>query len=161
MLDIVTFGNEILVKKADPVKDIDDTIRKLSADMLETLAGKGVGLAAPQVGMPLRVFVTDVEGDKHRVFINPEIILTSQEQVSIEEGCLSLPRLYLDVLRPEMIKVQAWNEKGRPFTLEVGGFLARVIQHEYDHLDGILFIDRLKALKRERAVKQYEKLSKE
>jgi peptide deformylase len=160
MLDIVTYGNEILIKKAESVKDIDDTIRKLGADMLETLAGKGVGLAAPQVGLPLRVFVTDVEGDKHRVFINPEILLTSQEQVSFEEGCLSLPQLYIDVVRPETIKVQAWNEKGRPFTLEVGGFLARVIQHEYDHLDGILFIDRLKPFKRDRALRQYEKLSK-
>jgi peptide deformylase len=160
MFDIVTYGNEILQRKADPVKEIDDTIKKLGLDMLETLAGKGVGLAAPQVGWPLRVFVTDVEGDKHRVFINPEIVLTSQEIVSIEEGCLSLPKLYLEVLRPEFIRVQAWNEKGRPFTIETGGFLARVIQHEYDHLDGILFIDRLKGHKRDRALSQYQRLSK-
>jgi peptide deformylase len=160
MLDIVKYGDEILEKKADPVKDIDDVIRKLGEDMLETLSGKGVGLAAPQIGQGLRMFVTDVEGDKHRVFINPEILLTSQEQITFEEGCLSLPKLYIDVIRPETIKVQAWNEKGRPFTLEVGGFLARVIQHEYDHLDGILFIDRLKPFKRDRALRQYSRLSK-
>jgi peptide deformylase len=160
MLDIVTYGDDILGKKADPVKDIDAVIRKLGLDMLETLSGRGVGLAAPQIGQSLRMFVTDVEGDKHRVFINPEILLTSQEQVTFEEGCLSLPKLYIDVLRPKAIKIQAWNEKGRPFTLEVDGFLARVIQHENDHLDGILFIDRLKPLKRDRALRQYSRLSK-
>jgi peptide deformylase len=160
MLDIVTYGNEILTRKAEPVKEIDGAIRELGANMLETLSGKGVGLAAPQVGLPLRVFVTDVEGDKKRVFINPEILLTSQEQVTFEEGCLSLPKLYVDVVRPELIKIQAWNEKGRPFTLEVGGFLARVIQHEYDHLEGILFVDRLKGLKRDRAIAKYGRLSK-
>lgn len=160
MLDIVTYGNEILAKKAEPVPEIDDEVRRIAKEMLETLAGRGVGLAAPQVGLPLRIFVTDIEGDKHRVFINPEIVLTSQEQVAIEEGCLSLPKLYLDVTRPEMIKIQAWNEKGRPFTVETGGFLARVIQHEYDHLEGILFIDRLNQFKRDRALRQYAKLSK-
>jgi peptide deformylase len=160
MLDIVRYGDEILVKKAEPVKNIDAAIRKLGEDMLETLSGNGVGLAAPQIGQSIRMFVTDVEGDKHRVFINPEILLTSQEQITFEEGCLSLPKLYIDVVRPETIKVQAWNEKGRPFTLEVGGFLARVIQHENDHLDGILFIDRVKPFKRDRALRQYSRLSK-
>jgi peptide deformylase len=160
MLDIVTYGNEILAKKADPVKDIDDGIRKLGLDMLEAMAGLGIGLAGPQVASPLRIFVTNVEGDKPRIFINPEIVLTSQELVSIEEGCLSLPRLYLDVIRPEFVRVQAWNEKGRPFTIETDGLLARVIQHEYDHLEGILFIDRLKPGKRDRAISQYLRLAK-
>jgi peptide deformylase len=160
MLDIVTYGDEILARKAEPVKDIDDAIRKLGQDMLEALAGKGVGLAGPQVASPLRIFVTDVDGDKPRVFINPEIVLTSQELVTIEEGCLSLPRLYLDVTRPEFVRVQAWNEKGRPFTVETDGLLARVIQHENDHLDGVLFIDRLKGGKRDRALAQYRRLTK-
>jgi peptide deformylase len=122
--------------------------------------GRGVGLAGPQVGSPLRIFVTDIEGDQKRVFINPEIVLTSQEQVEFEEGCLSLPRLYLDVTRPESVRVQAWNERGRPFTVEAGGFLARVMLHEYDHLEGLLFIDRLPAARREKAIAQYRKLSK-
>jgi len=160
MLDIVTYGNEILERKAEPVKDIDDQVRKLAKEMLETLAGQGVGLAAPQVNVGQRLFVTLVEGDKPRVFINPEIVLTSQELATIEEGCLSLPKLYVDVVRPESIKIQAWNEKGRPFTVETGGFLARVIQHEYDHLDGVLFLDRLKGLKRDRALAQYRRLTK-
>jgi peptide deformylase len=160
MLDIVTYGNEILGRKAEPVKDIDDRIRALASDMLEAMAGKGIGLAGPQVDSPLRLFVTNVEGDKPRIFINPEIVLTSQEIVGIEEGCLSLPRLYLDVVRPESVRVQAWNEKGRPFTVETDGLLARVILHEYDHLEGLLFIDRLKPGKRDRALAQYQRLIK-
>ena len=160
MLDIVTYGNEILEKKALPVKDIDDTIRSLAEGMLEAMAGKGIGLAGPQVDSPLRLFVTNVEGDKPRVFINPEIVLTSQELIDIEEGCLSLPRLWLGVIRPESVRVQAWNEKGRPFTVETDGLLARVILHEYDHLEGILFIDRLKPGKRDRALSQYRRLTK-
>jgi peptide deformylase len=94
------------------------------------------------------------------VFINPEIVLTSQEIVVIEEGCLSLPRLYLDVTRPQSVRVQAWNEKGRPFTVETDGLLARVILHEYDHLEGVLFIDRLNPGKRDRAISQYRRLTK-
>jgi peptide deformylase len=160
MLEIVTYGNEILGRKAESIKNIDDEILSLSSDMLAAMAGKGIGLAAPQVARPLRLFVTQVEGDKPRVFINPEIVLTSPEVVSMEEGCLSLPRLYLDVVRPEHVRVQAWNEKGRPFTVESDGLLARVILHEYDHLEGILFIDRLKAGKRDRAIAQYNRLMK-
>ncbi len=160
MLDIVTYGNEILGKKAEPIKDIDDSIRVLAADMLMTMAGRGIGLAGPQVARSLRLFVTNVEGDKPRVFINPEIVLTSQEMVEIEEGCLSLPRLYLDVVRPESVRVQAWNERGRPFTVETDGLLARVILHEYDHLEGVLFIDRLKNGNRDRALAQYRRLVK-
>jgi peptide deformylase len=160
MLEIVTYGNEILGRKAEPVKDIDDSIRSLAADMLGAMAGRGIGLAGPQVASPLRLFVTSVEGDKPRIFINPEIVLTSQEVVEIEEGCLSLPRLYLDVVRPESVRVQAWNEKGRPFSVETGGLLARVILHEYDHLEGLLFIDRLKDGKRDKALAQYRRLVK-
>jgi len=160
MLDIVTFGSEILGKKAEAVKEINAEIRKLGLDMLEAMAGKGIGLAGPQVNRDLRIFVTNVEGDKPRMFINPEIVLTSQELVTIEEGCLSLPRLYLDVIRPEFVRIQAWNERGRPFTVEAGGLLARCIQHEYDHLEGILFIDRLKPGKRDKALSQYRRLTK-
>jgi peptide deformylase len=160
MLDIVTYGNEILARKAESVADIDDGIRMLAEGMLEAMAGKGIGLAGPQVDSALRIFVTSIEGDKPRVFINPEIVLTSQEMVAIEEGCLSLPRLYIDVLRPQSVRVQAWNERGRPFTVEADGLLARVILHEYDHLEGILFIDRLTPGKRDRALSQYRRLIK-
>ena len=161
MLEIVTFGSEILTKKALPVPEIGADIKALAEGMFEAMErGRGVGLAGPQIGAPLRIFVTNIEGDKKRVFINPEIVLTSQEQVDFEEGCLSLPRLYLDVTRPESVRIQAWNERGRPFTIESDGFLARVMLHEYDHLEGVLFIDRLPAVKRDKAIAQYRKLSK-
>lgn len=148
-----------LRKKAQPVKDINAEIKKAAADMIALMSKeKGVGLAGPQVGLSRRIFVTQAAGDSPRVFINPTIIWTSQEQVKYEEGCLSVPGLWADVIRPAEIKVQAWNEKGRAFTLEAGGMLARVIQHEYDHLEGILFIDRLSDAKREKILAKLEKL---
>jgi peptide deformylase len=86
------------------------------------------------------------------VFINPSIVATSQETVKLEEGCLSIPGVWADVVRPESVRVQAWNEKGRPITLEADGIMARVIQHEYDHLEGALFIDRLSESRREKII---------
>ena len=120
----------------------------------------GIGLAAPQVGLSKRIFVVDIEGDKPRVFINPEIVETSLEMSDYEEGCLSFPGLYFNVKRPESLRIQAWNEKGRPFTIEADGLLARVILHENDHLDGKLFIDRVTPLRRSRALLHYGKLLK-
>ncbi|HAP54710.1 MAG TPA: peptide deformylase, partial [Spirochaetaceae bacterium] len=102
----------------------------------------------------------DVEGDRKRVFVNPEIIMTSTEQVEYEEGCLSFPGLYFMVKRPAAVKIQALDERGKVFTLEADGLLARVILHENDHLDGKLFIDRISPFKRERALKHYERLIK-
>jgi len=161
MLDIVTYGSDALTRKAEPIKDISEEVKSLAESMLETMRlGRGIGLAGPQVDVGLRIFVTGVEGDQPRVFINPEIVLTSPEQVDIEEGCLSLPRLYEEVRRPEFVRVQAWNERGRPFSVESGGLLARVMLHEYDHLEGILFVDRLPEKKREKALAQYRKLVK-
>jgi peptide deformylase len=159
MLEIVTYGNEILTKKAQPVTDFGNGLSTLVEEMLESMRiGKGIGLAAPQVDSTLRVFVTHVEDDTPRVFINPEIILTSQEEVEYEEGCLSLPGLYLSLKRPESVRIQAWNEKGRPFSIEASGILARVMLHEYDHLEGVLFIDRLTPPKREKALAHYRRL---
>ena len=114
-------------------------------------------LAAPQVGLPHRLFVIQIEGDKPRVFINPEIVETSLELDSFEEGCLSIPGVYADLDRPAAVRVQALNERGRRFTLEAEGFLARVVQHELDHLNGVLFTDRLPERSRDRLLKQYEK----
>jgi peptide deformylase len=119
---------------------------------------KGIGLAAVQVGIPLRFFITRVGNDTPRVFINPSIIETSEELVDYEEGCLSLPGIWGQIMRPKMVRFQARNEKGKPFTMDAGGILARVMQHEYDHLDGALFIDKFSALKRERLLNKYEKL---
>jgi peptide deformylase len=148
-MEILTLGNELLRKKAEPVKPIGPEYVKIAEEMLETLRqGKGVGLAGPQIGLMKRIFVVHVDGDIPRVFINPSIIGTSQETVKYEEGCLSIPGVWADVVRPQAVRVQAWNEKGRPFTLEASGILARVIQHEYDHLEGTLFIDRLPGPKR-------------
>jgi peptide deformylase len=158
MLDIVTLGDEVLRQKAAVVGDIDGSIAKLAENMIRTMQeAPGIGLAAPQVGVLKRMFVCQIEGDKPRVFINPEIIGTSEERGVFEEGCLSIPGIYADVLRPDEISIQAWNERGRPFTLNAGGLLARVIQHEYDHLQGVLFLDHLNQKKSERLEKQYYK----
>ncbi|MDC7227413.1 MAG: peptide deformylase [Spirochaetales bacterium] len=158
-MDVVTIGSneeEILYKQAATVADIDERIVRLTQEMIDSLVvHKGIGLAGPQVNEQLRLFVTHAQGDIPRVFINPEIIMTSNDLVPYEEGCLSVPGIYADVMRPEEIQIQAWNEKGKPFTLDATGILARVIQHEYDHLRGKLFIDRLNEKKRERLLKQY------
>jgi len=158
MLDIYTIGADVLRKNAAPIEKFDNELIDLVAKMFETMKlGKGVGLAAPQVGLEQRLFVVQIEGDTPRVFINPEIVQTSLELESFEEGCLSIPGVYADLDRPSGIRVQAWNERGRRFVLEAEGFLARVIQHELDHLNGILFTDRLPEKSRDRLLKQYEK----
>ncbi len=158
MLDIYTIGADVLRQKAFPVDHFDDQLAALVESMFETMKiGKGVGLAAPQVGLGHRLFIVQLEGDKPRVFINPEIIETSVDLSSFEEGCLSIPGVYADLERPREIRVQAWNERGRRFVLDADGFLARVIQHELDHLDGILFTDRLPERNRDKLLKQYEK----
>lgn len=143
ILNITKLGEDILRQKAQPVEEVNDEIRQLANDMFETMIeAEGVGLACPQVGLSKRMFVLIADDDVRRVFINPQIIKTSEEVCDYDEGCLSIPQVYETITRPEKITVQAINEKGRPFTLEADGFLARIIQHEYDHLDGILYIDR-------------------
>lgn len=155
---ILTLGEDLLRETAKPVTEIDDELRAFIKQMFATMKSDGgIGLAAPQVGRSIRVFVTRADKDKDRVFINPQLLRTGEELVDYEEGCLSIPGLYADVKRPREVSVQAYNEKGRPFTLDADGLLARVIQHEYDHLDGKLFIDRLGQVKRERLVAQWEK----
>ena len=143
ILDIVKLGEESLRQKSEPVPEVNDKIRQLAEDMFETMIEKeGVGLAAPQIGRNIRMFVLIADDDVRRVFINPQIIQTSSETSEYDEGCLSIPQVYETITRPVGVTVQALNEKGRPFTLEADGLLARIIQHEYDHLDGILYIDR-------------------
>ncbi|MBN1648709.1 MAG: peptide deformylase [Spirochaetales bacterium] len=157
-MEIKTLGDPVLEKKAIVVPKIDEDIRRISAEMIETMRnGRGVGLAAPQVGLSARMFVCEAPGDKPRTFINPEIISTSQDIVSFEEGCLSIPGIYADISRPASVIMQAWNEDGKPFTLEANGYLARIMQHEYDHLNGKLFIEHLDEKKKERLLKQYRK----
>jgi peptide deformylase len=159
-MQILTLGNEGLRKKAAPVKKIGPEYIKITEDLLNTLhAEEGIGLAGPQIGLQERIFVIHVKGDIPRVFINPSIIETSQETIKLEEGCLSIPKVYTNVIRSKVVKVQAWNEKGRPFTLEAEGLVARVILHEYDHLEGILFIDRIPEQKRNSIIEKFEKAS--
>ncbi len=157
MMNIITLGDPLLKKHSAVVPDINGEVNRLAQEMLATLASaKGIGLAAVQVGELVRIFVTRVGKDSARVFINPDILETSIEQVELEEGCLSIPGINADVTRSESVRVQAWNEKGKLFTLSADGLLARVIQHEIDHLNGILFIDRVGAKKKNRLLEAYE-----
>ncbi len=143
---------------AAPIEEIHEEIDSLARDMLETMyRGDGIGLAGPQVGVEKQIFVCHAQGDEARVFINPQIIATSQQQVPYEEGCLSIPGVYADVVRSASITVQALNEKGKPFRLDADGVLARVIQHEMDHLRGVLFIDHVDEKSRQKLLKVYSR----
>lgn len=158
MSDIVTLGDPVLEAHAVPVTEFDVNLENLVMRMFGIMKDeKGIGLAAPQIGISQRLFVVGLDDDEPRVFINPEIIQTSQEEADIEEGCLSVPGIYVVVRRPATVKVQARNVKGKFFTIEADGMLARVIQHENDHLDGRLFLDRLPPGKRQRALIQYNR----
>lgn len=161
-MDIYNAGVEeelaVLRKTAVPVKEFNDELQKLIDMMIESMIeNKGIGLAAPQIGDNRRVFVCSVDGSEPLVFINPEIIETSLETTIYEEGCLSLPGIYADVERPERIKVQAWNRKGRPFKVEADDLLSTCIQHELDHLNGVLFVDYLPERKKLKFLKKLEK----
>lgn len=157
MLEIVTIPADVLYQKAQPIREVNASIVELADNMIDAMhAAQGIGLAAPQVDVPLRLFVIRVVDDEPRLFINPEIIGTSVETVRMEEGCLSIPGLYADVVRPRAVEVQAYNRRGRPFTLQAEGLLARVIQHELDHLNGVLFLDHLAERKRERMLRNYD-----
>lgn len=157
-MKVYTLGNEVLREKAVPIDTITDEIKALIPEMFKTMENQnGIGLAAPQIGKSIRLFVVKIDDEVERVFINPQIIATSTETCSYEEGCLSVPKYYESVTRPETIVVQALNEKGRRFTIEADGLLARVIQHEYDHLEGILFIDRIPQAKKDKISQKFAK----
>jgi peptide deformylase len=150
---IVIYGDPVLREKAAPIDRIDGEVRKLVSEMVDTLRkAKGLGLAAPQVGVLKRVFIVDCSAvdinEALRVFINPEIHQTSGTTVELEEGCLSFPGLYQKIVRPARVKVRATDVDGNQFELEAEGMVARAILHEYDHLEGKLFIDYLSPLNR-------------
>jgi peptide deformylase len=158
MLEILTLGSDVLRKKCATIAVFDKKLEDLVVAMIDSMhTGDGIGLAGPQIGVEKRLFVCHIPDDEPRVFINPEIIGTSQEISPYEEGCLSIPGVYSEIMRPKAVTVQAWTLKGRPFKLEAEGLLARVIQHEIDHLRGILFIDHLTEKKRLRVLSLYEK----
>lgn len=139
---IRTLGDEILRKKCRAIDEVTDRIKCIVKDMIDTMYEEnGVGLAAPQIGILRRIFVLDAyDTVGARVFINPEILELKGNQKDVE-GCLSLPGKQSEVNRANYVKIRALNENGEEFILECEGFLARIIQHENDHLDGILFID--------------------
>ncbi len=149
---IVIYGDPVLRELSQRVEQVDQEIRDLVSEMVDTLRkAKGLGLAASQVGVLRRLFIVDCSAvdinESLRVFINPEILETSGE-VELEEGCLSFPGLYQKIVRPEKVRVQATDLEGNRFELEATGMVARAILHEYDHLEGKLFIDCLSPLSR-------------
>lgn len=167
ILEILVAPDSRLKEVATPIENVTDEVRETLDNMLETMyAAPGVGLAAPQVGILKRMIVIDVdyakeEGQKNPYkIINPEIVWTSEETSIYQEGCLSVPEYFDDVERPEKCRVEALNENGEKITIEADGLLATCIQHEIDHLNGLLFVDHLSRLKKSRALNKLEKLKK-
>lgn len=153
LLPIITAPDPRLKITSEPIGTVDDALRRLMDDMLATMyQAPGVGLSAVQVGVAKRLMTIDVAGDgeprKPLFLINPEIVWTSDEGAVFDEGCLSLPEQFAEIERPAGIRVAYINYHGKPQELAADGLLARCIQHEYDHLDGILFVDHLSAVKR-------------
>jgi len=160
-------GDPVLRTEADPVEVFDDDLVRLVEDMFETMYhADGIGLAAPQIGISRRIFVIDTreEGDPaggRYALINPEIIGASSATERATEGCLSIPGIEEIVERPASVRVRAQDVTGEWFEMEGGELLARALQHEQDHLDGVLFLDRISPLKRRMAVKRWKKLQEE
>jgi peptide deformylase len=164
VLDILLAPDARLSTRCQPVESIDVDLEALLDDMLETMyAAPGIGLAAPQVGVLKRFFVVDVGKEDARepmFFINPEVVERSDARSVYEEGCLSLPKQFGDVERAEKITLRYQDRRGEFQELEADGMLARCIQHELDHLDGILFVDHLSALKRRMILRRMAKVKR-
>jgi peptide deformylase len=157
VLSVRRYGDPILRQKASPVVEITPEIKKTIEDMVESMFHQvGIGLAAPQVGVSLRVVVIDDGKRGTQALINP-VITERRGSVTAEEGCLSLPGIFADVERSEWVRVEAIDADGAPVSLEARGLQARVIEHELDHLDGVLFIDRLPPVARDRIKKKIQK----
>ena len=170
---ILTEPNKILREKSLRVENVDKDIQRLMDDMLETLyAAPGIGLAAIQVGVAKRVIVMDISRDRDRdkdrepkknpmYFVNPEIVWKSEDKFTYEEGCLSVPNQFAEINRPKQCHVKHLDYNGQPQELKADGLLSTCIQHEIDHLEGILFIDYLSKLKKEMIIKKLSKQTKE
>jgi len=148
-LQVHTLGDRVLRQPAKRISKVNDEIRQIVVEMLQTMySNDGIGLAAPQVGVNKQLLVIDLElKDESKpplVMINPEVKSSGGDLITGEEGCLSIPEVFLDVVRPDRIEVSYRDEDGRPKNLIADGLLARVIQHEMDHLNGVLFVDRVK-----------------
>jgi peptide deformylase len=154
VLEVRLYGDPVLRRKAAPVREVTPEIEGWLDDMVETMHTEvGIGLAATQVGIELRMLVVDEGRGAGRAYLNPAIVEEGGEQIG-EEGCLSLPGIFADVRRAEWIVVEAMDRKGAPFRRRASGLLSRVLQHEIDHLDGILFIDHLDKVTRDRLKRQ-------
>ncbi len=163
---IITIPDPILRKKSIPVKTVDNEIKKLMDDMLETMYNApGIGLAAVQIGVLKKIVVMDISKDPDRkspmYFVNPEIIWKSNERATYEEGCLSIPNQFANIERSEKCKVKYLDYNGKTNEMDAEGLVATCIQHEIDHLNGILFIDYLSKLKKDMIVKKIVKNKKE
>jgi peptide deformylase len=163
--DILILPDKRLRLVSEPIKSIDRELKTLVDDMFETMYdAPGIGLAAIQVGVPRRLVVMDLskkeEPKAPQVFINPAIVSRSQEQATYEEGCLSIPEIYEEVTRPSQVRVKYLDLDGREQELETSGLLSTCLQHEIDHLNGVLFIDHISKLKRDRITKKFAKAAK-
>jgi peptide deformylase len=171
ILPIIETPDPILRQKSTPVEEVNDEVRALIDDMFETMyAAPGIGLAAVQVGVPKRILVIDLQEPEEedgdpvrdpRVFINPEILSASDTLQPYNEGCLSVPEMYAEVVRPARVRARWLDRDGNSHEEELDGLLAICLQHEMDHLEGILFIDHLSRLKREMILKKLAKYRKE
>ena len=163
--DILILPDKRLRLVSKPVAKVDSAIRKLVEDMFETMYdAPGIGLAAIQVGEPRRIVTMDLakkdEPKQPQVFINPELVWESKDLKAYEEGCLSIPEYYEEVERPAEVKVKYLDIDGNPQEIEASGLLATCLQHEIDHLNGVLFIDHISKLKRDRVIKNFAKAAK-
>ncbi|WP_112827716.1 peptide deformylase [Rhizobium cremeum] len=163
---LIILPDPLLRQVSASVERIDDDVRRLADDMLETMYdAPGIGLAAIQVGVPRRMLVIDVsrEGEEKKplVFINPEILTSSDERSVYEEGCLSIPDYYAEVERPALVTVRSLDRDGKEQITEADGLLATCLQHEIDHLNGVLFIDHISRLKRDMVIKKFTKAAKQ
>ena len=164
--EILVVPDPVLKQVSTPVEVVDDELRALMDDMLETMyAAPGIGLAAVQIGEPVRMLVIDLAKDPEpkapQFYINPEVVWSSEERSVYEEGCLSIPDYYADVERPASVKVRHLDLDGKEHEITAEGLLATCLQHEIDHLNGVLFIDHISKLKRQIVVRKFTKIARQ
>jgi peptide deformylase len=164
--EIITIPDPVLRENCAAIEDITPELKTLMADMLETMYdAPGVGLAAPQINIPIRLIVMDASNPEDEekapiIMVNPEVLSSSDERSVYEEGCLSIPEYFAEIERPAVVKVGYIDEDGKPQERDCEGLLGTVVQHEIDHLNGMLFIDYLSKLRRDRVIKKFAKAKK-